>query len=156
MSDTMKGHMTGNTVWLGLMGLIWAGFLLLFSCAPEPVFAGHITDLPKPGMQKAERTDIACFFSDEKLATLTQLDAKVGKRKGHDYIVVFYSLDGGEKANVAMLYRFFNGHINPVPTVYVFGDIMNNGVIQVYLDRTGDGRCNSITIEPENEREQPS
>lgn len=130
--------------------LLGLGLALTFSCglsAPQLAQAKHLTDLPPAAVN--ERRDIRCFLSDEKIASMTKLDAILGKRKGLDYVVVMYSLDGMEKVSISFMYPIANGHIHPFPVVYVFGDPVNHPEsLQVYVDQTGDGVCKSIIFEP--------
>lgn len=150
-----RTDMNGNAVWLGIMGLIWGSFLLIFSCAQSPQLAfaeQHLTDLPKPALlPTAEKRDIRCFLSEEKVLTMAALDSDMVSRHGLNYVAIYYSFDGGEKINLTLLYPYVQGHVLPFPTVYIFGDIKNAkqpSDVQVYSDKTGDGICKGITWEP--------
>lgn len=138
------------------MSVVGGIILLALLMSTQGYGATHLSDLPKPILDnvQSERRDIRCFLSDEKIASMKELDVLLVKRKGLKYIAVFYSIDGGDKVNVTFLYPFENGKVHPFPTVYVFGDPINrkNGSpLQVYADQTGDGTCKSIVWEPTGE-----
>ena len=136
-----------------LVGLL-AG--LTFMCGFTAQQLAH-ADLPKMVQAPAERRDIRCVLSDEKIASMKELDSMLGMRKGNLYVIVIYDLDGDPaKGELGLMYALHNGHITPFPVVYVFGDLTGRTKnYQVYTDQTGDGTCKGITLDPQEKLSVP-